>query len=326
MTGDAITPNRASTPSQGRRRRAAVTTSRNAPTREQRHRDPLRRPARSHGSLGGARSGRRTPHKPRPEQRHVRPRRPRSFGYRCGSGCWSELSSIERDPRRLVAGCRSSVLVIGALGLGLAVTPLAVDRRCRAFVSTGPHAEETNQALLQQKEALERGVLEAQAAPALAEAARDLGMIPSRDTAHLVQDRRANWIVVRHSQTRARGSATAAEHAATRGSSARRRLPRLRRASSIPREVAVHVPHERRCRTRAAARWPSADRPGDPVPAAALAAPGVRVAPGVPAGGPAPQAAPVDPALGTRSCSSRRAAGRRHRSSAPQAPRCRDHR
>jgi hypothetical protein len=39
-------------------------------------------------------------------------------------------------------------------------------------------------------------VLEAQAAPALAEAARNLGMIPSRDTAHLVQDASGNWIVV----------------------------------------------------------------------------------------------------------------------------------
>jgi hypothetical protein len=58
------------------------------------------------------------------------------------------------------------------------------------------NARETNQALLQQKEALERDVLEAQAAPALAEAARDLGMIPSRDTAHLVQDAAGNWIVV----------------------------------------------------------------------------------------------------------------------------------
>jgi hypothetical protein len=58
------------------------------------------------------------------------------------------------------------------------------------------HARETNQALLQQKEALERQVLEAQAAPALAEAARTLGMIPSRDTAHLVQDASGNWVVV----------------------------------------------------------------------------------------------------------------------------------
>ena len=72
---------------------------------------------------------------------------------------------------------------------------VAVDRRRRAVLRLG-HARETNQALLQQKEALERDVLEAQAAPALAEAARNLGMIPSRDTAHLVQDASGNWVVV----------------------------------------------------------------------------------------------------------------------------------
>ena len=39
-------------------------------------------------------------------------------------------------------------------------------------------------------------MLEAESAPALAEAARNLGMIPSKDTAHLVQDPMGNWIVV----------------------------------------------------------------------------------------------------------------------------------
>ncbi|ETZ42012.1 hypothetical protein L838_4918 [Mycobacterium avium MAV_120709_2344] len=50
--------------------------------------------------------------------------------------------------------------------------------------------------LQQQKEALERDVREAEAAPALAEAARKQGMIPTRDTAHLVQDPSGNWVVV----------------------------------------------------------------------------------------------------------------------------------
>ena len=72
---------------------------------------------------------------------------------------------------------------------------MAVDRSAERSYQLGT-ARETNQALLQQKEALERDVLEAQAPPALAEAARDLGMIPSRDTAHLVQDAAGNWIVV----------------------------------------------------------------------------------------------------------------------------------
>jgi hypothetical protein len=105
------------------------------------------------------------------------------------------LASIDFDPRRLVARVPFVVLVIGALGLGLAVTLwLSTDAAERSY-QLG-HVRETNQALLQQKEALERDVLEAQAAPALAEAARNLGMIPSRDTAHLVQDPTGNWMVV----------------------------------------------------------------------------------------------------------------------------------
>jgi hypothetical protein len=105
------------------------------------------------------------------------------------------LSSIELDPRRLIARVPFVVLVIGALGVGLALTLwLSTDAAQRSY-QLG-HARETNQALLQQKEALERDVLEAQAAPALAEEARKLGMIPSRDTAHLVQDAAGNWVVV----------------------------------------------------------------------------------------------------------------------------------
>src|SRR6185295_2337795 len=81
------------------------------------------------------------------------------------------------------------------LGVGRGVTLwLSTDAAERSY-ELG-HARQTNEALLQQKESLERQVLEAQAAPALAEAARDLGMIPSRDTAHLVQDPTGNWIVV----------------------------------------------------------------------------------------------------------------------------------
>jgi hypothetical protein len=105
------------------------------------------------------------------------------------------LASIELNPRTLVARVPFVVLVIGSLGVGLGVTLwLSTDAAERSY-QLG-NARETNQALLQQKEALERDVLEAQAAPALAEAARDLGMIPSRDTAHLVQDAAGNWVVV----------------------------------------------------------------------------------------------------------------------------------
>ena len=106
-----------------------------------------------------------------------------------------KLASIELNPRVLVARVPFVVLVIGSLGVGLGVTLwLSTDAAERSY-QLG-HERETNQALLQQKEALERQVLEAQAAPALAEAARNLGMIPSRDTAHLVQDASGNWVVI----------------------------------------------------------------------------------------------------------------------------------
>lgn len=106
-----------------------------------------------------------------------------------------KLASIELNPRRLVSRVPFVVLVISALGVGLGVTLwLSTDAAERSY-QLG-NARELNQALMQQKEALERDVLEAQAAPALAEAARELGMIPSRDTAHLVQDPSGNWVVV----------------------------------------------------------------------------------------------------------------------------------
>jgi hypothetical protein len=106
-----------------------------------------------------------------------------------------KLASIELNPRTLIAKVPFVVLVIGSLGLGLAITLWLSTGAAERSYQLGS-ARETNQALLQQKEALERDVLEAQAAPALAEAARNLGMIPSRDTAHLVQDPAGNWIVV----------------------------------------------------------------------------------------------------------------------------------
>lgn len=107
----------------------------------------------------------------------------------------ARLATIELNPRTLAARVPFVVLVIAALGLGLGVTLwLSTDAASRSY-ELG-HARQLNQALLQQKEALERDVLEAQAPPALAEAARELGMIPSRDTAHLVQDPTGAWVVV----------------------------------------------------------------------------------------------------------------------------------
>jgi hypothetical protein len=105
------------------------------------------------------------------------------------------LTEIDLNPRNLLAKVPFVVLVIAALGLGLGVTLWLSTYAAERSYELG-HAHQTNTALQQQKEALERDVLEAQAAPALAEAARDLGMIPSRDTAHLLQDPGGNWIVV----------------------------------------------------------------------------------------------------------------------------------
>ncbi|HZA12775.1 hypothetical protein [Mycobacterium sp.] len=107
----------------------------------------------------------------------------------------ARLSQIDLNPRTLAAKVPFVVLVIGSLGVGLGLTLwLSTDSAERSY-ELG-NARETNRVLTQQKEALERDVLEAQAAPALAEAARNLGMIPSRDTAHLVQDPAGNWVVV----------------------------------------------------------------------------------------------------------------------------------
>ncbi|MDH6195066.1 hypothetical protein M2272_001695 [Mycobacterium frederiksbergense] len=105
------------------------------------------------------------------------------------------LAAIELNPRVLISRVPFVVLVIGALGIGLGVTLWLSTSAAERSYQLG-HARQINQGLLQQKEALERDVLEAQAAPALAESARNLGMIPSRDTAHLVQDAAGNWTVV----------------------------------------------------------------------------------------------------------------------------------
>jgi hypothetical protein len=107
----------------------------------------------------------------------------------------NRLASIDLRPRTLAAKVPFVVLVIGSLGAGLGITLwLSTDAAERSY-QLG-NAREKNQLLQQQKEALERDVLEAQSAPALAEAARGLGMIPTRDTAHLIQDPAGNWVVV----------------------------------------------------------------------------------------------------------------------------------
>ncbi len=107
----------------------------------------------------------------------------------------TRLASIDLRPRTLASKVPFVVLVIGSLGMGLGLTLWLSTDSAEHSYQLG-NARVRNQILQQQKEALERDVLEAEAAPALAEAARNLGMIPSRDTAHLVQDPSGSWVVV----------------------------------------------------------------------------------------------------------------------------------
>ncbi|MBV9349916.1 MAG: hypothetical protein JOZ23_00015 [Mycobacterium sp.] len=107
----------------------------------------------------------------------------------------AQLAAMDLRPRTLASKVPFVVLVIGSLGVGLCVTLwLSTDSAERSY-QLG-NARVKDKILQQQKEALERDVLEAQSAPALAEAARKLGMIPTQDTAHLVQDPSGNWVVV----------------------------------------------------------------------------------------------------------------------------------
>jgi hypothetical protein len=107
----------------------------------------------------------------------------------------NRLASIDLRPRTLAAKVPFVVFVIGSLGAGLGLTLwLSTDAAERSYQLGS--ARQRTELLQQEKEALERDVQQAQSAPALAEAARGLGMIPTRDTAHLVQDPAGNWVVV----------------------------------------------------------------------------------------------------------------------------------
>lgn len=107
----------------------------------------------------------------------------------------TRLSDVDLRPHVWIAKVPFVVLVIGALGVGLAITLwLSTDAAERSYQLRTQ--QRTNEDLLQRKEALERDVLRAESAPALADSARDLGMIPSRDIAHLVRDPQGNWLLV----------------------------------------------------------------------------------------------------------------------------------
>lgn len=107
----------------------------------------------------------------------------------------ARLVGLDLRPQTLLARVPFVVLVMGALGAGLGLTLWLSTASAQRSYQLGS-ARSLNDALTQQKEALERDVLQAESAPALADAARNLGMIPSRDTAHLVLDPGGNWVVV----------------------------------------------------------------------------------------------------------------------------------
>jgi hypothetical protein len=205
-----------------------------------------------------------------------------------------KLSSIDLNPRNYVTRVPFVVLVIGALGIGLAVTLwLSTDAAERSY-QLG-HAREVNQALLQQKEALERQVLEAQAAPALAESARGLGMIPSRDTAHLVQDPSGTWVVVGTPKPAEGVSPPPLNSPLPEPTPPGPPPPPAPRVVE-PRELAVHLPPRPAQAPNPEASVPAA-LPGLGMPAApVVAAPGAEVptvpVPAVPV--PAPPAAPAE--------------------------------
>jgi cell division protein FtsB len=165
-----------------------------APTRETRaprsgpHTSPIARPVeRSARPKSTSQAKARAKARKAKAPKVVRPRLTERLATR--------LASIDLRPRTLASKVPFVVLVIGALGLGLGLTLwLSTNSAERSYQLS--HAREKNRLLQQQMESLERDVREAESAPALAEAARKQGMIPTRDTAHLVQDPAGNWVVV----------------------------------------------------------------------------------------------------------------------------------
>ncbi|QUR67973.1 FtsB family cell division protein [Mycobacterium spongiae] len=155
-------------------------------------------------------SGPQTSPMPRPDDRPARPKSstqakarakarkakaPKAVQPKLIERLASRLASIDLRPQRLASKVPFVVLIIGALGVGLGLTLwLSTDAAERSYELS--HARARTRLLQQEKEALERRVREARSAPALAEAAREQGMIPTRDTAHLVQGPEGNWMVV----------------------------------------------------------------------------------------------------------------------------------
>lgn len=195
----------------------------------------------------------------------------------------TRLASIDLRPRTLAAKIPFVVLIIGALGIGLGITLwLSTDAAERSYELGS--VKERNRVLLQQKEALERDVLTAESAPALAEAARELGMIPSRDTAHLIQDPVGHWVVV--------GVPKPAEGAPPPPLNTK--LPED--AGPPPAEVPVRVPPAGpKLDSR---HLPAAGTSAPATPGAPLTIPGLPGAPGAPLAGPPPGPALDIPPVG----------------------------
>jgi hypothetical protein len=157
-----------------------------------------------------SRSAPQTTHVARPVERPARPKsatqakarakarkakKPRVVRLPLRERLLNRFKSIDLRPRTLAAKVPFVVLVIGSLGAGLGLTLwLSTDAAERSYQLGS--ARQRTELLQQQEEALQRDVQEAQSAPTLAEAARGLGMIPTRDTAHLIQDPSGNWVVV----------------------------------------------------------------------------------------------------------------------------------
>ncbi len=210
----------------------------------------------------------------------------------------ARLEGVDLRPRALLARIPFVMLVIGALALGLGITLWLSTASAQRSYQLGS-ARTVNDALSQQKEALERDVLEAQSAPALADAARNLGMIPSRDAAHLIQDPAGNWVVVGTPKP-AQGApppplniklpdpappAPPVKPAAPKPSAA----PKPGAAIEVPRRITPSLPG-----AALSAGVPAPAGPGVPVPVAPVTVPGVAHAPvGAAIPGPPPLPGPV---------------------------------
>ncbi|AOW92838.1 hypothetical protein BFN03_09540 [Rhodococcus sp. WMMA185] len=90
-----------------------------------------------------------------------------------------------RNRTALAARIPFVAAIIGLLGVGLVVTLLLTTRSAEDSYQLSA-ARAQNQALAQQKAALERDVETANSAPKLAEEAAKLGMVPAKDPARLV--------------------------------------------------------------------------------------------------------------------------------------------